>query len=245
MRALRWPLPALAAWAGCWAVFSSLAQLGAGAALAFLAATLAGAALASTGATPWRRIFIGCGFPASLAASGVAAALPAWSWLLPLALLAFVYPVHAWRDAPVFPTSRGALRGLAATLPLRDGSRALDAGCGLGHALVELRREFPRTTLAGIEWSWPLCLVCALRCRFARVARGDMWRIDWSEFDLVYIFQRPESTSRAAAKARAELKPGAWLASLEFEVAGWPPTAVFRCADERPLWLYRMSPERK
>jgi hypothetical protein len=123
---------------------------------------------------------------------------------------------------------------------LGDGSRALDAGCGLGDALVELRREYPRTALTGVEWSWPLRLVCALRCRFAQVRRGDMWRVDWSAYDLVYVFQRPESTARAAAKARAELKPGAWLASLEFEVEGWPPTAVFRCADGRPLWLYRL-----
>lgn len=245
MGALRWPLPALAAWACCWAVFASMAQLGADAALAFLVAALLGAALATGAATPWRRIFIGCGFPVSLVATGMAGALPAWAWLLPLALLAFVYPVHAWRDAPVFPTPRGALRGLAAALPLPDGGRALDAGCGLGDALVELHREFPRLGLAGVEWSRPLRLVCALRCRFATVTRGDMWRVDWSGFDLVYVFQRPESTARAAAKARAELKPGAWLASLEFEVAGWQPTAVFRCADQRPLWLYRMSPERK
>jgi len=242
MKALRWPLPALAAWAGCWAVFLSMARLGADSAPAFLAAALAGAALAGTGATPWRRVFIGAGFPLSLAVSGAADALPAWAWLLPLALLALVYPVRAWRDAPFFPTPRGALRGLSAALPLADGSRALDAGCGLGDALLELRREYPGTALEGVEWSWPLRLACALRCRFARVRRGDMWRVDWSGFDLVYIFQRPESTSRAAAKARAELKSDAWLASLEFEVAGWPPSAVFRCADERPLWLYRMPP---
>ncbi len=235
-----WPLPALAAWAGCWLVFAAVVAAGGGPLAALLVAGVLGAVASTCGTTPWRRIFIGTGFPLSAAALGPASAQPAWAWLLPLAVLALVYPVRAWRDAPVFPTPRGALRGLGAALRLPDGSRVLDAGCGLGDALVELRREFPRAALAGVEWSWPLRLACALRCRFAQVSRADMWGVDWSGFGLVYVFQRPESMARAAAKARAELRPDAWLASLEFEVAGWPPTAVFRCADGRPLWLYRM-----
>ena len=48
------------------------------------------------------------------------------------------------------------------------------------------------------------------------------------------------NTRRALDKARAEMKTGAWLASLEFEAAGWMPQAVHRCPDGRPLWLYRL-----
>jgi hypothetical protein len=44
---------------------------------------------------------------------------------------------------------------------------------------------------------------------------------------------------RAMAKAATELKPGAWLASLEFEAAGVKPAAVAQCPDGRPVWLYR------
>ena len=105
-----WPLPAFAAWAACWIVFASVAQLGAAPAAAFVAAGLVGAALSLIGATPWRRIFVGCGFPLSFAVLfGSNVALPAWAWLLALALLAVVYPMRAWRDAPIFPTPAGAL----------------------------------------------------------------------------------------------------------------------------------------
>lgn len=126
-------------------------------------------------------------------------------------------------------------------LSLPTEGRFLDAGCGLGDALVELHREFPRATLFGVERSAPLRLACALRCRFATVRRADMWTADWSGFDLVYVFQRPESMERVLAKASRELRPGAWLASLEFEVDSRRPTWVFVCADGRPLWLYRMA----
>lgn len=239
--ALRWPVPALLAWAACWLAFRALCLAGAPAHATGLLVATAGAALAHAATTPWRRVFVAAGFPVSLVATGVGAGLPAWAWLLPLLLLLVVYPVRAWRDAPVFPTPRGALLGLAGRLDLQRPSRMLDAGCGLGDALVELHRELPDAVLTGIEWSWPLWLASALRCRFAEVRRADMWRADWSGHDLVYVFQRPESMARVADKAARELRPGAWLASLEFEVAGWRPSQVFACADGRPLWLYRIA----
>jgi hypothetical protein len=56
---------------------------------------------------------------------------------------------------------------------------------------------------------------------------------------MVYMFQRPESMARARAKGEAELPRGAWLASLEFDVAGLLPQVVHACPDGRRLWLYR------
>ena len=236
---LPWPLPALAAWAACWAVFIGFGGLGAPEAAAFVVAGAIGAALACTGSTPWRRNFIGCGFPLSLAASGTAGALPAWAWLLPLVLLAFLYPVRTWRDAPLFPTPTGALDGLAALAPLAAHARVLDAGCGLGAGLIELRGQYPQAAIEGIEWSWPLRIACAWRCRFARVRRGDIWLADWSPYAMVYVFQRPESMARVAAKASDEMRAGSWLASLEFEAGAWLPQHVLACADGRHLWLYQ------
>lgn len=234
-----WPLPALLAWAACWLAFAGALAVGASLLLGFAAASALAAALAMVGSTPWRRVFVGAGFPLSFAATGMAGSVPAWAWLLPLAALLLCYPIGTWRDAPVFPTPKGALRGLSARLALADGARVLDAGCGLGDALLELHREYPRAALSGIEWSWPLRVVCAWRCRFASVRRADLWSADWSAFDLVYVFQRPETMQRASDKAERELRPGACLVSLEFENKARRPSQVFACADGRALWIYR------
>jgi SAM-dependent methyltransferase len=198
----------------------------------------------------WRRLILVAGFPLSLVvAGGAAGALPAWAWLLPLGLLLAVYPVQAWRDAPVFPTPKGALAGLAALVPLPEGASVLDAGCGLGDGLRALRAEYPGARLLGLEWSRPLARACALRCRWAglgaTVRRGDIWAADWSGHDLVYLFQRPESMARAMDKAGRELKPGAWLASLEFEAVGWRPTARLDSVAGKPVWLYRAPLRRR
>lgn len=240
---MTWPLPALLAWALAWALFLGLRHLQAPPVLALLLATALGGLFALKAGTRWRRVFVALGFPLSLLASGVAGAVPAWAWLLPLAALLAIYPLHAWRDAPVFPTPRGALRGMAALAPLGEGARVMDAGCGLGDGLRELRAAYPTARLEGLEWSWPVRLLCGLRCRLmgwrARVRRADIWAADWSGCEMVYLFQRPESMPRAVAKARQELRPGAWLASLEFEAKELRPAARHVCPDGRPVWLYQ------
>jgi len=235
-----WPLPALLAWALGWALFAALRAAQAPLMLAIAAGMAGGAACSLVGSTPWRRLFIALGFPLSLAVSGLAGAMPAWGWLLPLALLALIYPLNAWHDAPLFPTPAHALQGLAQLAPLSAGARVLDAGCGLGDGLRELHREYPQAALDGLEWSWPLRFVCAWRCRFARVRRGDIWVADWSGFEMVYLFQRPESMARAADKATRELRAGTWLVSLEFDVPGLAACRVIECADGRRVWLYRV-----
>ncbi|MCK9684717.1 class I SAM-dependent methyltransferase [Scleromatobacter humisilvae] len=240
--ALRWPLPALLAWAAGWVVMLALLRTDAAAPALAVAAGLAVAALpALAAATFWRRVIVAGGFPVSLLASGVGGAIPAWAWLLPLAALALAYPVTAWRDAPVFPTPRDALAGLDRHITLAPAASVLDAGCGLGHGLRALRAVWPQARIAGVEWSWPLALATRLRCPWARVTRGDMWRGSWAAHDLVYLFQRPESMARALAKADAEMRPGSWVVSLEFEAAGRTPHARMALASGRPIWIYRVG----
>ncbi len=236
---LPWPLPALLSWGLCWLVLSLLLRAGLSTTDALTASTLLGVLLSLLGDSWWRRLFIGFGYPLSLLLAG-GLSLPAWGWLLPLALLALIYPLNAWRDAPLFPTPVDALNELPGVTPLEPGAKVLDAGCGLGHGLDALRQAYPLAELHGIEWSWPLRWLCARRCPWAQVERGDIWKADWSGYDLVYLFQRPESMPRAIAKARAELKPGAWLVSLAFEAVGLKPVATLEGAQGKPVWVYRL-----
>ncbi len=239
MHLLPWPVPALLGWGAAW-----LAYGGTRTALAPLAAMLLGSgmgvALSVLAQGWWRRALVALGFPLSLALSGTEA-LPAWAWLVPLALLLVLYPVRTWRDAPLFPTPRGALAALAGAAPLPPGAALLDAGCGLGDGLKALRQAYPNAALHGIEWSWPLALLCRLRCRFAQVRQGDLWAADWGGYHLVYLFQRPESMARAAAKAQREMAPQSWLVSLAFEVPGLLPVAQLPAPEpQRTVWVYRV-----
>jgi hypothetical protein len=235
---LRWPLPALLTWGMSWALFLMLQKL-AWPALAQLALpTCLGAVLSLAGNSWWRRLMIGCGFPVSLAVSGLLVA-PPWLWLLPLLLLLGLYPLKAWRDAPLFPTPEDALNDLPEVAKLAPGARVLDAGCGLGHGLQALRQAYPLAELHGIEWSRPLRWWCARRCPWAKVVQGDIWQEDWSGYALVYLFQRPESMPGAAAKALKEMRPGSWLVSLEFEALELSAHARIE-GDDKPVWVYKI-----
>lgn len=235
---LPWPLPALLVWALAWAAFFLLQRLGAGPLAALLLASLLGVAGSGLAPNWWRRLIVAGGFPLSLAASGTVQLAPAY-WLLPLILLLLIYPLNAWRDAPLFPTPRDGLRGLDRRAPLSPGAAVLEAGCGLGDGLIALRQVYPEAALHGLEWSWPLRAMCALRCPWARVRRGDIWRADWSVYRMVYLFQRPESMGRAVEKAAAELASGAWLVSLEFPAPGLHPDLALQGDRGRPVWGYR------
>lgn len=235
---LHWPLPALLAWALAWCAFEGLRRAGLGVSLAFgLAAAVAAlAALRVRGR--WRQALVAAGFPLSTLALGVT--VPAWAWALAALPLLLLYPLRAWSDAPFFPTPRHALQPLAAALPLPAGARVLDAGCGLGHGLLALRHAWPLAQVHGVEWSLPMVWLCGLRCRFAQVERGDMWARSWAGFHAVYLFQRPESMARAYAKARAEMAPGAWLLSLEFEVPDVAPDLRLDAGARGAIRGYRM-----
>lgn len=241
-RLSRWPLPALLAWVGAWGGFRAALALDWTLPIAVGGATALGVLMSFWGRTWWRRGLIALGFPLSLALTlptlGLGA-LPPWTWLVPLVLLLLVYPMNAWRDAPLFPTPGGTLLELSGLAPLPPGARVLDAGCGLGHGLRALRSAYPAAQLHGLEWSWPLRFACALRCPWAYVRRDDIWRADWSGYDLVYLFQRPESMPHVVKKATAELHAGAWLVSLEFEAGDWTPAAYYLAPGGKMVWLYQ------
>jgi SAM-dependent methyltransferase len=235
LQGLPWPLPALLAWGAGWAAASACLRAAPAWALPAGTAVAVAVALANVGIR--RRAIAALGFPLSaLALLGTAAWPSPVLWLLPLLVLLVIYPLRAWRDAPFFPTPAAALQGLDKLIEPAP-ARILDAGCGLGHGLAALQPLWPQAQLHGIEWSAPMAWLAQRRVR-ATVRRGDMWAQSWTGFDLVYLFQRPESMARAWAKAGAELD--GWLVSLEFEVPGAAPHARLEAAGGRPVFIYRV-----
>jgi SAM-dependent methyltransferase len=208
---------------------------------AFLGATLFSALLSNLGSTLWRRCLIVLGFPLSqLLINSTVMSMPPLAWLGLVLLIAAVYPLNAWSDAPLFPTPSKALVQVPEHISLKEGAKILDAGCGLGDGLRALKSVFTHSEFSGLEMSWPLRFFSALRCPWAKIRQGNIWLADWSEFDMVYMFQRPESMPKAVEKAARELRPGAWLVSLEFEARSLKANAMVYGSDGRPVWMYRI-----
>lgn len=164
---------------------------------------------------------------------------PLWA-LGCLTLLILVYPVQAWRDAPLYPTRRRSLAPLKGG-PWCKALRGLDLGAGLGDGLIALRTIAPATEWTGVEMSWPLVWVSRIRCPWARILRQDMWALDWAGYDLVYSFQRPETMSRLWEKARRELRPGSWVLSFQFAVPDLQPSWSAQNPDGQWLYAYQVA----
>jgi len=239
---IRWPLPALGVWGLAWFLYVFLMRGDMHPSVAMMIATLTGVFAAAVswakGISQARAVALALGFPVSLWLLG-SAHFPAWVWLLPLALIIWIYPLHAWRDAPIFPTPLNALKDIPRWAVLPAQAKILDAGCGAGDGLKALRLAYVNAQWIGIEFSRPLSWVAKLRCPWAEIRCGDIWEDDWGAYDMVYLFQRPETMPRAVEKAKSELKPGAWLVSLEFEAAELKPKAVTEASPDRPVWMYQ------
>ena len=113
MKILTWPLPALLAWGMSWGLFSLLLSLFGSNEWALLGATVLSVVLTTLGTTLWRRFLIVVGFPLSqLLLIQASWTLPPLAWLGLVILIALVYPLNAWSDAPLFPTPSKALLSL-------------------------------------------------------------------------------------------------------------------------------------
>lgn len=238
--AWHWPLTLLMAWSLGWALWLGAARLGWTGPLGLALACLPGVLAALRTPRWWRRLWLVGGFPLSLLMLG-GFSLPTWTWVGALVVLLLIYSPRAWQDAPLFPTPHHALKDLAAHAPLAQDALIFEAGCGLGDGLIALRRAYPQARLQALEWSWPLAVLAGLRCPWAHVRRGDIWAADWSAYDLVYLFQRPETMPRAWAQAQAQMRPGSWLVSLEFAVPQRRADASLDLGGGRQVWLYRMG----
>ena len=121
MKFLTWPVPALLAWGSSWLLFKGLQAVGLSETMAFIAATCLGGFLSALAHTPMRKALIVLGFPLSMAASSATLSVPPIGWLFFLGLIVLVYPRKAWRDAPLFPTPKKALRELQQHITLPAG----------------------------------------------------------------------------------------------------------------------------
>lgn len=55
------------------------------------------------------------------------------------------------------------------------------------------------------------------------VVNDDLFNVDISSATVIYLFLLPSVNERLRPILEAQLKPGTWVISREFEIPGWPP----------------------
>ena len=171
------------------------------------------------------------------------AAIPPWLFLAAFILLGLVYWNSARGRVPLYLTNRVTFDAIAGLIPDAPGQRFLDVGHGIGGILLYLAARRPDTQLTGIE-SAPLpFLLSWLRARLHKCPNlalryGNFWKLDFSDYDVVYAFLSPEPMPALYEKVRREMKPGTCFVSNSFSVAEAPPDDTVIVGDRRRTKLH-------
>lgn len=148
--------------------------------------------------------------------------------------------------APWLPTKRGQRRRVVEVVPLKDGAKVYDLGCGDGGVLLDLAAKRPDIRAVGYEIALlPLAIGLVRKLVAGAAGRGvslrlrDFFGAKVGDADVVFVFLFRESYPRVMRKLAKDLRDDALVV-----VEAWPfPNAVAdrvipREAQILPMYFY-------
>jgi len=167
--------------------------------------------------------------------------LSAWVYFTAFVIMLLIFWNSAGERVPLYLSNQTTWQALSDLLPEQQPFRFVDLGSGLAGTLNYLAQHHPQGEFVGVE-SAPLPMWLArYRCgqqRNITLLQHDMWKLDLSQFDVVYCFLSPEPMPKIYVKARKEMRPGSLLISNSFTVKGFEPDEVLELDDRRRTRLY-------
>ena len=165
----------------------------------------------------------------------------AFLWIV-IILSAYLIPLAY--GLPPTPTRPERIRRALKLAGLQPGENLYDLGSGSGRVLLLAAREFGAQAV-GIEagpvqcvQAWAASLLQRVRSR-VRVRRGNFFKADLSGADVVFAYLTSNYAKRLEALLAAQLKPGARVVTISFDLPDWEPSE-FDATDL--IFLYRMPP---
>ncbi|MEP3244835.1 MAG: class I SAM-dependent methyltransferase [Sneathiella sp.] len=181
-------------------------------------------------------------FSPPLLVLALAFSFPVWLYPVILGLLLMTFWNVAINRVPLYLTNTLTADKLADFLPKKEGLKVADLGSGLGGTMRYLGQSRPKQYFAGIE-SAPVPFLISwllnkgIGSRNVQFIYASFWKLDLSEFDVLYCFLSPVPMPDLFVKAKAEMKPGSLFISNSFDVPGLKPDRVIKVKDGRQTRL--------
>jgi predicted RNA methylase len=114
---------------------------------------------------------------------------------------------------------------------LKPGEVLFDLGAGDGRTVIMAAKSFGARAV-GVEMREDLAKRAmsvlhenSLSDRVT-IVNGDMFKVDLSAADVVYLYLTTSANEKVKPKMEAELKKGVRVVSHDYEVVGWKPSKV-------------------
>ncbi len=148
---------------------------------------------------------------------------------------------------PPMPTMPWTLRGILPLFPEGFSGTLYELGSAWGGTAVALARLYPHARVVGVErsplpWTWSRARAAFAVLPNLEFRRGDLFREDLSEADILFCYLSPEIMIRLKEKCERELRPGTLLISHAFAMPGWTPSETKQLPGiyPTPIYLYRI-----
>ncbi len=126
-----------------------------------------------------------------------------------------------YMGAPWVPSSMKVVNQMLELADVQPGERVYDLGCGDGRLVIAAARKYQAVGI-GIELDplrWLFCqiliAVFGLRGKVT-VQRGDLFKIDLSDADVVACYLLPKTNKKLEEKLMRELQPGTRVVTNTF-----------------------------
>jgi 16S rRNA A1518/A1519 N6-dimethyltransferase RsmA/KsgA/DIM1 with predicted DNA glycosylase/AP lyase activity len=173
------------------------------------------------------------------------------SLFIALSFLGILISIVVWSIrcgiAPM-PTSPKALKRLEEALPssLNDGV-IYELGSGWGTLAFPLARHYQDVQVIGYELSPVPFLFSKMRLGFSgsqnlQIRKKDFLKVSLGDAALIVCYLYPGAMYQLKEKFEKELKPGTWVVSNTFAIAGWVPERIYEVPDlyHTKIYLYRI-----
>ncbi|RJP48533.1 MAG: hypothetical protein C4557_12825 [Anaerolineaceae bacterium] len=136
--------------------------------------------------------------------------------------------VPAWYGLPPISVRRERIRRALELTNPQAGETLYDLGSGHGRVLVIAAKEFG-LEVVGIEAGPVQRVVSRVNALWngvsskVRIEAGDFYKSNLSDADIVFAYLTSDHGKRLGDKLKLELKPGARVVTVSFDLTEWQP----------------------
>jgi SAM-dependent methyltransferase len=164
-----------------------------------------------------------------------------WLYIVFLIFAAtFIYA--AWKAAPWMPMYRRDVKRAIDLADIKENDIFFDLGAGDGRTIIAASEL--GANAKGFEVSLLPYLLAKIKIVFSKsknkpkIFFRDLWKVNLSEADIVFVFLMPRIMQKLKEKMEKELKPGAKIICYAWPIPGWDIKTVSEAAGGAKIYLY-------